>query len=220
MNSSLIKLNLGCGPNGLEDWLNYDWGALPLLSKFPNVRKWGVRWGVLAPGYDTRWPQIQLVDIRKKLPLKSEVVNFIYCSHVLEHLERWQALHVLKESFRVLIPGGLIRIAVPDLDYICRNYLESKSNSTKQTRAAQEACILLWGHRKDVAPAGFLSKWVRKFIRGHEWAYDEHEMALLLSEAGFKNIKKQSFRTGEVPDIDRLDLESHVPHSLYMEASK
>jgi hypothetical protein len=114
----------------------------------------------------------------------------------------------------------MIRIAVPDLEYIARQYLASKTNVSSENRAAQDACRLLWGHPKDLGPTSAFSKWSRKFIRGHEWAYDEFEMTILLKEAGFKSIQRCTFQQGKVPDLDRLDLKDHAPHSLYMEAVK
>ena len=210
-----IKLNLGSGPAGLDGWLNYDWGALPLLSKMPWLRRVLVRLGVLPAAYDVTWPVIRLVDIRKRLPLADATVNFIYCSQVLEHMERWEALRVLRESYRILISGGCLRVSVPDLALICHAY-----HAGKGERPSQEACRLLWGHPKDVAPTGAVARFCRRFIRPHEWCYDHPEMEQLLREAGFTDIHRCSFRKGETPDLDRAELDIHAPHSLYVEAFK
>lgn len=218
MMNTPLKLNLGCGPIGRPDWINYDWGALPLLSKMPRLRRFLVRRGWLPVQYEVPWPTIRLVDIRKGLPLADESVTFIYCSHVLEHLERWEARRVLSEARRVLLPGGVIRIAVPDLAHICRAYLDSSAK--REAHPARDASRLLWGHPKDVEPVGWIGRWSRKFIRGHEWAYDEEEMRDLMREAGLSEIQRCSFRKGKVPDLETLELESHAPHSLYMEAAR
>lgn len=210
-----VKLNLGCGPSGLDDWLNFDHGALPLLSKMPVARRWLVKIGVLPAGYDVRWPPIRLVDIRKRFPLSSDSVQFIYCSHVLEHLERWEALHVLRECHRVLAAGGCVRIVVPDLRLICTTYLAGEGE-----RPAQDACRTLWGHPKDIAPRGFVGRLARRFIRPHEWGYDHAEMELLMREAGFADVRRCEFRQGATPDLDGVELEGHQPYSLYVEAFK
>lgn len=215
-----LKINLGCGPSGIDGWENYDWGALPLLSKFPFLRSLTVRAGLLPRGYHVPWPRIRLVDIRRKLPLRDGAAAFIYCSHVLEHLERWRALDVAKECRRVLAPGGRLRIAVPDLAWICHTYLTASRRPTDDARPAQAACRLLWGHPKDERPSGPFARWRRRFIRGHEWAYDEAEMRLLLHQAGFEEISRCSFRKGAFPDLDLIELEGHAVHSLYMEAGR
>lgn len=210
-----VKLNLGCGPTGIDGWLNYDWGVLPLLSKLPWLRRGLVQLGVLPASYDVPWSAIQLVDIRKRFPLADATVQFIYCSQVLEHLERWEALHVLQECHRVLVPGGCARVSVPDLAVICRTYLGATGG-----RPAQDACRLLWGHPKDEPPAGAVGRFSRRFIRGHQWCYDHAEMARLLRDAGFHDIRPCQFRAGATPDLDRVELDIHAPHSLYVEACK
>lgn len=212
---SPIKLNLGSGPSGLDGWVNFDSGVLPLLSKMPWLRRVFVNLGVLPAGYDTPWPKVRLVDIRKRLPLENESVKSIYCSHVLEHLERWQALHVLRECHRVLIPGGVVRIVVPDLAIVCKRYLAGEDE-----RPAHNACRILWGHPKDIEPAGIVSRVSRFFIRPHEWCYDHDEMERSLREAGFIEVHRCGFREGRVEDLDRLDLDGHKFLSLYAEAIK
>jgi SAM-dependent methyltransferase len=210
-----IKLNLGCGPSGLDDWINFDWGALPLLSKVPWARRLLVKARILPAGYETPWPTIRLVDIRKRLPLRNGSVKFVYCSHVLEHLERWEALRVLRECHRILMPGGSVRIVVPDLATICQRYLTGADE-----RPAHVACRTLWGHPKDVEPSGFVGRVSRFFVRPHQWGYDRTEMELLMREAGFCDVHHCTFRVGAVDDVGRLDLEEHRDHSLYVEAIK
>ncbi|MGC2855632.1 FkbM family methyltransferase [Novispirillum sp. DQ9] len=64
-------------------------------------------------------------DIQTPLPLEDESCDAVYHSHVLEHLPRRHALAFLTECFRVVRPGGMLRVAVPDLEQICRAYLAS-----------------------------------------------------------------------------------------------
>lgn len=207
-----LKLNLGCGPVPVvADWLNYEWGMLPLLSRFPRVRRLVVRLGFLAPNYDAPWPRFQFVDIRKGLPLGDGTAAFIYCSHVLEHLERWESLRILRECRRVLKPGGRLRVVVPDLAIICRSYLEGNT--------AWDTCRMLWGHAKDVEPAGWKGRLARHFIRPHQWHYGHAEMEQLMRDAGFAEVRASRFREGDFPDLDPLELESQMAVSLYMEAA-
>lgn len=155
-----VKLKLGCGPSGLDDWLNFDHGAPPLLSRLPMARRWLVKWGVLPADYDVRWPPIRLVDIRRRFPLAADSVQFIYCSHVLGHLERWEAMHVLRECHRVRAARGCVQIVVPDLRLICTAYLAGAGD-----RPSRDACRLLWGYAKNVAPRHFVERFMRRFIR-------------------------------------------------------
>lgn len=213
----VMKINLGSGPASAPAWVNFDWGALPLLSKFPRFRKWLVRRGHLPSHYELEWPPIRLVDLRRRpWPLKDASVDFFFCSQVLEHFERWEARDILREAHRALRKGGVIRVAVPDARLICRVYLEEEAKGVP--RAGRELSHRIWGHPKDEEPLGWVARFRRRFIRGHQWLYDEAEMRRLMDEAGFTEIRRCRFREGEVPDLDRLDLECHAPFSLYMEA--
>lgn len=204
-----IKLNLGSGPSGISGWLNYDSGVLPWLSKQPWLRRLICNLGLLPKSYDVTWPEIQLVDIRYRLPLEDNSVDYIYCSQVLEHFERYEALKILKESFRVLRPDGVIRLSVPDI---------RKMQPT--SLSAREINILWWGYEKDLEPTNIIGKLSRLFIRDHQWHYDSTTMKELLSEAGFRKAKILSFRKGETPDLNRVEIEIHKKHSLYIEAKK
>lgn len=217
MKKSNIKLNLGCGPNGLDGWLNYDWGILALLSKFRLLRRLFFLVKILPKEYDLPWPAIKLVDIRKKFPQADKSVQYVYCSHVLEHFEQWQTFNILKECRRVLTKNGWIRIVVPDIEKLIEIY--QKDQKKRSFRPAQRLCRLWWGYDKDSLPTGFWGRTVRTFIRDHKWHYDKKEMEYLLKLAGFSRIKVQRFKKGEVLDLDKLDLLEQKNHSLYIEAS-
>lgn len=93
-----MKLNIGCGSQIHPDWINAD----------------------LSPAA----PGIVPVDIRKGLPFEAASFDAVYHSHVLEHLTRAAGKAFIIECRRVLKPGGVLRIAVPDLERIARLYLE------------------------------------------------------------------------------------------------
>jgi SAM-dependent methyltransferase len=90
-------LNIGCGTTFHADWTNID-----LVSHSP---------------------QVIAHDATKGLPFDSETFDVCYSSHVLEHLRKVEADLLIREQKRVLKPNGIIRVVVPDLETICRNYL-------------------------------------------------------------------------------------------------
>ena len=216
-----LCLNIGCGPNGLKNWLNYDWGILPLLSKFTWIRDVIIRFGFLSKSYSTNWPLIKLVDIRKRFPLEDGSVDFIYCSHVLEHFDYWQVIEILKECKRVLSYNSCLRIVVPDIEKMAKSYLRGISRSEKSVlvdRPGLKFCRFWWGHDKDKKPANFIQKLSRKFIRDHQWNYDKYEMEIILRRAGFKKVVFSRFQAGSFPDVKKLDIIDHKELSFYMEA--
>lgn len=90
-------LNIGCGGTYHPDWVNLD----------------------VAPAD----PNVQTVNINNGLPFSSESATACYSSHVLEHLDKVGARNLVAECSRVLKHGGVIRLAVPDLEAMAREYL-------------------------------------------------------------------------------------------------
>jgi predicted SAM-dependent methyltransferase len=94
-----VAVNLGCGSHYRKGWLNFD-----LYPASTDVR------------------QANIID---GVPLADGTADFIYHSHVLEHLCREDARRFLQECHRILKPGGILRIAVPDLEDAAREYLKN-----------------------------------------------------------------------------------------------
>lgn len=173
-----------------------------MLSKLPLLRRLLVKIGILPRSYETDWPKLKLIDIRKTLPLAEDSVDFIYCSHVLEHFEKYETVNILKECFRVLKPGGVLRVVLPDLKIMINKF----SDAEKFNRD-------FYGYDKDKKS---ILNW---FIRGHQWMYDEESFLKLIGNE-FNKVKKTGFRSGKVPNLRELDLEVHRDHSFYIEAQK
>ncbi len=214
--SVIIKVNLGCGPSGLDGWVNYDWGILPFISKLPFLQKIIFSLRLLPPFYCAKWPELKLVNIQKRLPLEDGTVDYMYCSHVLEHFEPWKASDILKECWRVMKTGGILRIVTPDIRKLIDIYLDSGEG----VRAARNLCNMWWGFEKDKRPENFLNKISRRFTREHLWNYDKEEMSALIKSAGFDHITWFSVGKGDVPDINRLDSLGMANTSLYVEVKK
>ncbi len=89
-------MNFGCGSIAPPQCINFD--LHPVVS---GVRK---------------------LDVRQALPLSAGSVDMCYSSHLLEHLSSLDAAAFLREQHRVLRPQGVIRVAVPDLGYLCREF--------------------------------------------------------------------------------------------------
>jgi predicted SAM-dependent methyltransferase len=90
-------VNLGCGKTFHPDWDNFD------LAPMEGVRS---------------------LNLLSSLPFEDSSVKACYSSHGLEHFSRSYAPKFLAEIFRVLAPGGIVRIVVPDLEQIARLYLK------------------------------------------------------------------------------------------------
>ncbi|PJZ70267.1 hypothetical protein CH373_12375 [Leptospira perolatii] len=103
-------LNLGCGVNFHPAWTNVD---------FVKTGE-----GVIK------------ADLRRGIPFASASIDVVYHSHVLEHFEKSDAILFLKECYRVLKPGGILRIVVPDLERTVREYLRILDSAVKEESSA------------------------------------------------------------------------------------
>jgi len=92
-------VNLGCGARHHPDWTNFD----------------------LVPA----GPGVVACDLTRGIPLPDAQCDAVYHSHVLEHLRPDDALPFLRECRRILKPGGVLRVVVPDLEQACREYLRT-----------------------------------------------------------------------------------------------
>jgi len=93
-----LKVNLGCGPLGRAGWINVD-------------------------GYPIDNTVLGL-DLRNPLPFSDGFASHIHCEHFLEHLEFDQALRLMGECFRILQPGGSMRLILPDGGKYLKAYAE------------------------------------------------------------------------------------------------
>ncbi|MFK7767052.1 MAG: methyltransferase domain-containing protein [Mariniblastus sp.] len=91
-------LNIGCGRRYHSEWVNLD--------------------------LESNDPEVIRHDITSGVPFDESQFDAVYHSHVLEHLRPQQGIELITECFRVLKPGGVLRIVVPDLERIANLYLE------------------------------------------------------------------------------------------------
>jgi hypothetical protein len=76
----------------------------------------------------THPPGVIVHDVRRPLPFADETFDAAYSFHVLEHLTPSEGDDHVQDVKRVLMPGGRWRISVPDLEFICRAYLDGLEN--------------------------------------------------------------------------------------------
>src|SRR5512134_948746 len=83
---------------------------------------------------DPRWVNVDSVSTRngvirhnllEGIPFPAGSFDAVYSSHVFEHFRREDGKHLARECHRVMRTGGVVRIAVPDLEQACRLYLSA-----------------------------------------------------------------------------------------------
>jgi predicted SAM-dependent methyltransferase len=183
-----LLVNVGCGPFGHEGWVNFDLHAHPGVA--------------LA------------VDCRRPLPLANESCRGIHVEHYFEHLEPVRERpRFLAECRRCLMPGGILRIIVPD----ARKYAEAYvSDGWTELNA-----IGCGGDRPETTFASKMAALNHVFLQDgeHYGGIDAVLLGLELASAGFHDISVVGWREGLFPS-GCIDREQHRPYSLYMEVRK
>lgn len=120
-------------------------------------------------------PEVDVVfDIRKRFPMKDGVIAEILSVATLEHLRQHDVDHVLKESFRVLMPGAMIRVSTPDIEALAKGVL-----------AHDDMHVLnqyLFGRFKDGETEDY---------DVHRWMYTVQQMMDVLKKTGFERIEQR-----------------------------
>ncbi|MEC7626757.1 MAG: methyltransferase domain-containing protein [Verrucomicrobiota bacterium] len=184
-------LNLACGQTRHDGWLNGD--------QFEQD-------GVFA------------CDLRQPLPFDDHSFDVLYSSHFLEHLGDPEARSFLRECMRVLKPGGILRLVVPNLEDIARDYLgiiDGLENESDLKTEHQWILLELFDQMTREKPQGTMgpflserekreSKFIRKRIGGAIEFFDSRsgcntDQTVAPSSSIFsllkKLLKESDFRT-------------------------
>lgn len=177
------KLHVGCGGNYLDTWLNSD--LIPVDK------------------------DIVALDAGKSFPLPLASFDYVYCEHLIEHLNFAQQLNFLKESNRILKPGGKIRIATPDFDFLAQ--LAGKSRTEFDNE------YLKWNFQTFLKyiPAQLMDKAnldvyvINNYFRdwGHQLIHNKSSLKNLLEFCGFEVTAFES--VGHSSDPVLTGLEQH-----------
>jgi len=175
------RLNWGCGLRAVAGWVNSDVNY--------------------APG-------IEIVrDIRLGLPVANDVFDYIVSIHALPEIPYLDMDLTLSELFRVLKPGGWIRLGLPDMNKAIQAYLNNDpgyfliGDDIVRSLAGKMIVQLTWFGRSRLM-----------------FTFDF--MAEMLARNGFRNINEVSFRQSVSPHEGIIELDNREPESLFVEAAK
>jgi predicted SAM-dependent methyltransferase len=175
-----MKLHLGCGAIIKDGWINID-----------------------ERSADHR---VMLSDLRGELPFTSDKVDFIYSEHFWEHLTREYGQRLAWECWRVLKPGGVLRISTPCLKTLLDDY-----DACKLDRISRD----VWA---PASPARMLNEAMR--LWGHEFIYDEDEMFASLAACGFRDIQTSHYGFSPHEALVGAESRPNDGEALIVEATK
>ena len=217
MSAGPRRIHLGSWVHAPETWINIDASWSARLAKYPRLRGL-VKATKLAPAglFETDWPpNIVVHDLRKPLPFPDGFSPAIYGSHVLEHVYFVEAKRLLAECFRVLEPGGILRLVVPDLRAIVREYLgetpfpDSAESSTRPADRVNERLAM----RPPAPPRGnplYRAYSAAKDLHSHKWMYDADSLAGHLRAAGFVDVREMGYNESRIAGIDEIERRERV----------
>jgi len=180
---SIIKVSLGAGSHVRAGWINTDLEPL-----------------------DGR---IVCVDVTRRLPFPAGSVDCFHTEHMIEHLPLPAARSVIRECHRALKPGGRLRISTPDIMRIGRLLFDPGAPANAEyKRWATQFLPRSVTESMPVTSCMIFNNFVRNW--GHQFIFDEETLKLLLSEAGFTDLRRCEHNRSDDPNLAGLELRQFV----------
>jgi len=186
----LVKLNIG----SFTTMFYYGWINIDTID----LKQWAQ-----ANGYI-----FEQMDVRQSLPRAPDTVDLIYASHFIEHLTGDEALKFLQDCWRMLKPGGVIRLTVPDAYLIAQKYVNHEIMEYRHVNVGVEKA-------EDEAEAFY-----RLLMEGHKLTWDGPSLVSFLKGIGYEDVEVMSPWTSKSPVMLAQTLPMYPTLSCYVEAVK
>ena len=170
-------MQMGCAYSPLEGWYNCD---LFTLSR-----------------------KVNYINATKRLPIADNTFQNVFTEHFIEHLSLEQGRFFFHEAYRIMKPGGVIRTATPNVQFLFDLY----NKKTKSHEKYIEWCTKKYFPKELVHPVNVINNMFYGY--GHRFIYDPEFMQEILKECGFKSIR--ICRPGEslVPYLKNIERHGH-----------
>ena len=194
------------------------------------VKKIGVQGGLDIYEHIKFGGRVINYDVTKGLPFTNSSVTNLFSSHFIEHLTYRQGIDFLKETYRVLKPGGILRIICPDIKlWISKIYERNDDKFFDVYRKTLDIDYfeneVYTEQHNLVTRSQIFNSMI--FNWGHKWMWDFESIDLELTKIGFNSINKVSKSVGKLEDLDIIEntlspdkIEARDLESLYVEAIK
>jgi predicted SAM-dependent methyltransferase len=201
LSGTFKRYNLGCGTMLYEGFLNVGfWSQLEKDAVYRDLN-------------GTRNTFMLNHDLTEGIPAEDDSLDLVYHSHMLEHLSFKEGIAFTQECFRVLRPGGVIRILVPDLELFARAYLSRDEFFLGEYRKNLDPTI-------HSTPASVFMGMLHN--HGHKMGYDFETLRWLLLRSGFVDVRRTLYSDSAVEGIELIEPRSpgRAMESLCVESRK
>lgn len=217
-----MKLNLGCGSVRPEGWINTDSSLNAHLQRIPILGKALSRF-IKTVQYDNH--NVVYMNLNRKWPFPSDSVDIVYASHLFEHLSLKSADIFLKQAYRTLKKDGVMRLVVPDLYQIARNYIELYDKAKDDADTTKDIMWAVNMHREgQYGHPGVLKKIIceiQGYPHQHKYMYDAKSLTHQVKKYGFKNSRILCYGVSEyIPEIRDVEGKEESYLSVYLEVLK
>ncbi len=176
------RLQIGSGKNVRAGWLN------------TNYEK----------SYLTEQENLIWLDATQPFPFGAEAFDIVFSEHMIEHVSYPMGRKMVQECFRVMKPGGTIRISTPDLHFLLALFEREKTDV--QSRF-MDFHIAKWmpdlvgdtAIKETLVLNSFIRRW------GHLFIYDRETLARLLESAGFESMRFMKVGESGIPELQNLE---------------
>jgi SAM-dependent methyltransferase len=239
-----LIINLGCGVKTSDLCINVDWSIYILLKQ----NQWLLP--LVAPiiGHD-RAERVKGMrgktishNLKKGIPFPSNSVDAVYHSHLMEHIDRDAVIVFHREIYRVLKPGGVQRLCIPDLEQLVSDYNTSLAadDLTREASLRHDVSVAeIFEQSVRRTPSGAKGQsgfriWSENLLLGdartrgetHQWMWDRVNVRAVLMDAGFTDVSVRSYDVSDIEGWQQTGLErtsdgrEYRPKSLYVECRK
>jgi hypothetical protein len=213
----MYRINIGCGMTPTKGCLNFDNSLSVKLSRFPRLAAILHKAKLITHSQMEyiqfcRTNNIGWADVTRRIPVPDNSAEVLYSSHMLEHLDRQDAMMFLAEARRVLVSGGIVRMVVPDLEKSINSYISHA-----------DADLFIESIHVCVPRPRKLSERLRILLVGprhHQWMYDGKSLCRLLNNCGFTEARNVPPGETRIKNPAHLDLCERTDESVYVEATK
>jgi len=198
----------GCGFSNPKEWRNFDASPTLRFERLPIL-------GKLYTKNSSRFPDnVEFGDIVSGLPIEDQSCSGVYCSHILEHLSLNDFRTALVNTRKILQPGGIFRLVLPDFELSVKNYVSSSSGDAV-IAFMRETSLGYESRPKGIR--GLISSWLGN--SQHLWMWDYKAIAVELKAAGFVAVRRAVMGDSKDEKFQTIEEQSRWENCLGVECA-